>query len=260
MRTSRPDGHVRKGPLSAEQVERFALDGVLVVPGLLTAEETGAVRAWTDEVQAWEEVPGRHMMYFDETDSGRLLNRVENFAPYHQGFRRLMAAPPLLGAVGQLLREPAVLFKDKINFKLPGGGGFDAHQDAQAGWTAYASLHVTVLVAVDRATVENGCLEIARGFASNGLVGSEWKPLTGEELAGVELVPLEMEPGDGAFFDSFVPHRSEPNRSAVSRRVLYCTYNRASEGDQRERYYKDKRASYPPDVEREPGKEYRFRV
>jgi hypothetical protein len=62
------------------------------------------------------------------------------------------------------------------------------------------------------------------------------------------------------FFDSFAPHRSEPNRTDAARRALYVTYNRLSEGDHRRQYYIDKRKSYPPDCEREPDKEYVFRV
>ena len=33
-----------------------------------------------------------------------------------------------MDVVSDLFDEPAVLFKEKINFKLPGGGGFLAHQ------------------------------------------------------------------------------------------------------------------------------------
>ena len=46
----------------------------------------------------------------------------------------------------------------------------------------------------------------------------------------------------------------------MPRRVLYVTYNRASEGDHRAAYFADKRKSYPPDIEREPGRTYVFRV
>ena len=42
--------------------------------------------------------------------------------------------------------------------------------------------------------------------------------------------------------------------------MLYITYNRRSAGDYRVRYYADKRKSFPPDIEREPGVEYKFRV
>jgi len=42
--------------------------------------------------------------------------------------------------------------------------------------------------------------------------------------------------------------------------VLYITYNRGSADDHRARYYADKRKSFPPDIEREPGRTYTFRV
>lgn len=67
-------------------------------------------------------------------------------------------------------------------------------------------------------------------------------------------------PGDVAFVDSCVPHRSGRNRSSQARRVLYVTSNRLSHGDHRARYYADKRKSYPPDCEREAGRQYVYRV
>ena len=122
-------------------------------------------------------------------------------------------------------------------------------------------LHLTALVTVDRATRANGCLEMATDFrGSHQLIGREWEPLTETQLAGVHWMHIEAEPGDAVFFDSFVPHRSAPNTTAEARRVLYYTYNKASEGDHLAQYYADKRASYPPDIEREPGREYRYRV
>jgi hypothetical protein len=62
------------------------------------------------------------------------------------------------------------------------------------------------------------------------------------------------------FFDSYAPHGSKPNRTAEARRILYLTYNRARDGDHRAAYFADKRANFPPDIERAPGTEYRFRV
>ncbi|MCK6370018.1 MAG: phytanoyl-CoA dioxygenase family protein [Gammaproteobacteria bacterium] len=250
------------GPLTATQVAAFRRDGYLVVRGLFAPDDIERIRCWTDEVQRWPETAGRHMMYFEHSERGaRILNRMENVLPYHEGFRALATGRQLAGACGQLLGEPAVLFKDKINFKLPGGGGFEAHQDVQAGWARYARLHITALVAVDRATVANGCLEMAGGFrGAHELIGSEWEPLTAPQLAGLHWRHIEAEPGDVVFFDSFIPHRSAPNTTSEARRVLYYTYNAASEGDHLVRYYADKRASYPPDIEREPGREYRYRV
>ena len=36
---------------------------------------------------------------------------------------------PRLGPLGELMGEPAVLFEEKLNYKLSGGGGYRAHQD-----------------------------------------------------------------------------------------------------------------------------------
>ncbi len=222
-----------------------------------------AVAAWTEEVQAWPETPGRHMMYFEQSldqPSRRILNRMENFAPYHDRMRELIAGPALLGAAAALFGEDAVLFKEKINFKLPGAGGFEPHQDVQAGWDDYASLYITAMVTIDETTETNGCLEIGDWNHRREMIGDLWQPLTEAQLRGVAFVPCPTRAGDVVYFDSFVPHRSAPNLTETPRRVLYITYNRLSEGDHRERYYADKRKSYPPDCEREAGKTYEYKV
>jgi 2-aminoethylphosphonate dioxygenase len=150
-----------------------------------------------------------------------------------------------------------VLFKEKINFKMPGGPGFKVHQDQHAGWTRYAPLFVTAMVTIDPTTIENGCLELIAGRHREGLLGEEWAPLPEDALV-LQAVPTA--PGDVVFFDSFVPHASKPNFTAEPRRVLYLTYNLAEHGDQRSPYYADKHASFPPDVDRHGSKAYVFKV
>lgn len=244
-------------------VRSFRERGFAALPQLFDAREVERIGKWVDELEMSPETPGRHWMYFEQsrTEPGkRLLNRIENFAPYHAGLGELVVGERLIGAVSALFGERAVLFKDKINFKLPGGGGFEAHQDAQAGWNRYATLYMTAAVALDPATRENGCLELALWRHRRELVGPLWEPLDEAKLDDVAWVPYPMQPGDALFFDSYLPHRSAPNATRERRRVLYVTYNRASEGDQRARYYADKHASYPPDCEREKGKRYEYKV
>ena len=248
---------------SDDDLAAYRRDGFIVVRGLFDAAAMRDIARWTDEIEGWPETPGKWMKYFDDSlkrPGERVLNRVENLCPYHAGFGALVTGGALAGRVAELLGEPAVLFKEKINFKLPGGGGFAAHPDIQAGWDTYGSLYVTALVSVDEATVANGCIELAAGHHLRGMIGESWRPLGDDELAGVAFAPMPTAPGDTVFFDSFTPHRSAPNMTDSPRRVLYITYNRASQGDHRARYYADKRASYPPDIERDPGKEYVFRV
>ena len=245
---------------AVEDVARLERDGFVVVRGFFDAQRTRQLLEWTAELEGAPEVSGRHWVYREDsvtTPGRRVIQRIENFCPYHEGFDRLIRHGALSQWTGALMRGPVVLFKDKINFKMPGGAGFKAHQDQQAGWSVYAPLFVTAMVTLDAATLENGCLEIAAGRHREGLIGEQWVPLQEQDL---QLQPVPTSPGDVIFFDSFVPHASKANLTDSPRRILYLTYNLASHGDHRARYFADKHASFPPDVDRNPEKTYVFRV
>jgi len=246
--------------LDRDQIDAFARDGFLLVRGAYSAADVARFRDWADEMVAMPEEPGRHWVYWENSrldPERRIVCRIENIAPFHPGFAAL--AESLRLATGTLMGEDAVLFKEKINFKYPGADGFKPHQDAQAGWDAYADFFVSALVSLDRATSENGCLQIVSGHHNRGIFRS-WEPLTDADMDGMEWVDVPTEPGDVIFFDCFAPHASQPNMTGDTRRIYFATYNRKSAGDHLARYYADKRKSYPPDIEREAGKDYVFRV
>lgn len=248
---------------NVEDRKAYDRDGFIIVRGMYSPREVQAVSDWADELVGRPPALGREMVYYEDslTHPGqRILSRIENFTDTHDGFKRLVTDRRMTGRVEALLGERCSLFKEKINFKMPGGAGFEPHQDIQPGWDDYASFFISVLVTIDSSTLENGCLELAAGHHKRGLLGEKWKPLTPEQLKGVDFIPYPMGPGDVAFFDCFVPHQSKPNFTSKERRNLYLTYNRACEGDSRKNYFNDKRKSYPPDNEREAGKVYKFRV
>ena len=249
--------------LSERQLQEFDRDGFLFIHKPFDAAEVDQIVSWVKEVQAYPEVPGQHMMYFEKSllePEKRILQRMENVYDYHPGLRDLLDSNRVKGAVSELFGEPAVLFKDKINFKLPGGGGFDWHQDQQAGWWVYAQIFITALICIDPVTPGNGPLELSAGHHKKGMIGNKWEPLQASDLKGMKFEPFMLEPGDMVFFDSYVPHGSAPNRADRPRRVLYITCNKLSEGDHRKQYYADKRKNFPPDCERDPNKEYKYRV
>ena len=245
---------------TAAELSAMGQDGFLVVPGFFGAHQVADLLRWTQALEDAPERPGQHWVYHEEslTEPGRrVIQRIENFCPFHPGFDALVRHGALSRWTAALMGGPVVLFKDKINFKMPGGPGFKAHQDQQAGWTRYAPLFVTALVTIDPATLANGCLEMVPGRHREGLIGEEWNPL---DETGLDLVPVPTEPGDVIFFDSFAPHASKPNFTDAPRRILYLTYNLAEQADHRERYYAEKHAAFPPDVERDGSTSYVFRV
>jgi hypothetical protein len=251
--------------LSDAQLASWDRDGFLAIKGtdLFTPEQIQQLTQWTTDVEQWPETPGKWMKYFSKSvkDDSRLLHRVENFFDYHEGFNKMFNGERFLHLVSQLFKDKAILHKEKINFKHPGGEGFEPHQDHAAGWWMYnQTIHISILVTVDTATKHNGCLEVVAGEHKKGLLGPEFKAVPEELVQKMEWIPMETQPGDIVFFDSFVPHRSAPNLSDTPRRALYVTYSKASEGDYRAKYYADKRISFPPDCEREAGKDYAYKI
>lgn len=246
--------------LSAGQIEDFRRDGYLVVTGAFSSDQTDRIEHWTTEVAALPEESGKHWVYHEtsQTDPGvDLICRIEKMSPFHPGFAEI--ARSLAAAAGQLLGGDAALFKEKINFKMPGGDGFKPHQDSQAGWGDYAPYFITAMVCVDEATLENGCLHVVQGRQKRSLFRM-WEPLTDEDMAGMKFEPVPTRPGDVVLFDSFTPHYSEPNHSTEIRRLYFATYNLASEGNHYDKYHADKYKNYPPDIDRDPNRKYVFRV
>jgi hypothetical protein len=151
-------------------IDAFKRDGFAMAPALFNEVEISQISAWADELQSQPETLGRQMMYFEPSalhPGERVLQRIENFCPFHAGFAALCEGDKLLAQASLLFGEAAILFKDKINYKLPGGGGFKPHQDQQAGWSAYA-LFITAMVSIDSTTEENGCLELCAGIMRAG--------------------------------------------------------------------------------------------
>ena len=136
--------------LSKNQIEQFHRDGFLVVRGMYNTEEMEDISRWTNEVAGSPEIPGHYMMYFESSkqDGSRIISRIEDFVSFHEGFAELITRRRMQQAVTDLFGEAAVLFKDKINFKLPGGDGFKEHQDVQAGWDDHGKLHITAMIAI----------------------------------------------------------------------------------------------------------------
>ena len=206
----------------------------------LEADGVADLRRWVDEVSAWRDDGGDWLHYREMTDDGPKLCRTENFVPFHQGLRSFLTTGHMVSVASSLIGEPALLYKEKINYKLAGGAGYSPHQDAPA--YRFVDVHVSCMVAVDDATIENGCLEVVSGAHAEVLPMNERGCIRHDVVAAMSWTPVEVRSGETLWFHSRTPHRSGPNRSSLPRRALYPTYNGGSEGDLRSAYYQQKRA------------------
>jgi hypothetical protein len=211
--------------LSQCQLDFWQENGYLKVTNLLSYENVTPteIDKWVDEIAAWPKTEGKWLLHWEMTEKGRTLSRAENFTDYHAGLRSVCDTA-LLPLVSQLFGEQAVLFKEKINFKLPGGAGFAAHQDSPA-YIGMTEDHISVMVAVDASTKENGCLQVAGGRWSKGCV-----PLTAEGIiepaaeAQIAFQHAECSPGDVLFFGGYTPHRWENRRADLASNHVVCIH------------------------------------
>lgn len=252
--------------------------GFILFKDYLTHDEGKRVISWADQMEEWLEMKGKWMIYKEiinpvspsqipsstyvkGCNKGEILmkTRIENFIPYHpelEEFLRLKLKPLLEQKIGKKVN----LFKDKMNWKRPKGQGFSAHQDHPA-WTDFPpSIYYTVAIFGNPSTIDNGCLEFATGSSGQGEILPYYENGSGE-LEGSETFKWEYfptTPRDILIFNSFVPHRSQMNKTKGSRRIFYFTFNLAEEGDFYQDYVDRKRKELPPDIEREEGKDYKI--
>ena len=135
----------------------------------------------------------------------------------------------------ELLGGEVYHYHSKFTAKEPlDGGAWEWHQD-YGYWYHNGIVYpymASVMVALDRATRENGCLQVVKGSHHVGRlehgvlpgkqVGADPRRVE-EILKRLTVEHVEMEPGDGLFFHANVLHRSDQNRSTQRRwTVLHC--------------------------------------
>ena len=253
--------------LSKDQITEFDDKGFVVLQGFLDKEVMGRVSACLDELRDKQPAAGEEAKYYEKSpvNGENILVRIENVLGDHNPeLGELLLPPKAVECLTQLLGEPPVLFKEKINYKLPGCRPDKLHQDQAAGWNTYGPFYITMGIVVDANRKENAALSFMNsGNYERRLMSEEWQPLSEDDPPYApedEYVLLEADPGDVIFFDSFVPHGSPANTSDKSRRNIFLTFNKESEGDKRAQYYQDKWSNYAPNQADDARSKESFRV
>uniref|UniRef100_A0A7S0IQ31 HD domain-containing protein n=1 Tax=Calcidiscus leptoporus TaxID=127549 RepID=A0A7S0IQ31_9EUKA len=230
--------------LSSEQLRYWEEHGFLIVRGALSNEQVDALSEMTKKVVTDTKCKDILKHHEKVADGDVQICRVENFCLHHAWWGEF-AFGLAKDLVSQAFGEEAVLFKDKINFKGPQGAGFLLHQDATAYATdELATRHISVLLAIDESTAQNGPLEVATALHTQGIFANEYGVITAEAEKSMAFTQVLVRPGDIVLFDSFLPHRSGSNLTQGWRRSAYLTYNVAAEGDLHEAYYARKKAAW----------------
>lgn len=219
---------------TAERLAEYRREGYYVARSLFDREEIDLLRRAAKEDRALDE----HAFGRADGAGGSVRLTLWNH-PGDDIYGMFARCPRIVDSVAQLLEDEPYHYHSKMIMKQARtGGAWEWHQD-YGYWYENGVLWpnlCSVFIAVDPATRANGCMQVLRashqlGRISHVKIGDQ----TGADLERVsavmerlELVYVEMEPGDALLFHPNLLHRSDQNRSEHDRWALICCYNARS--------------------------------
>ena len=234
-------------PSDLEQYRRtFDERGYVVVPDLLTPAELAELRRNVDAVMDGTVKPEFPNLRGDTDDfdiqwepatrnDPNLKRRDKLRVVFHlchtlSFFWRHATRPRTLDVVAALLGPDVKLYTDQLFFK-PAHHGSEVpfHQDS-GYWPDWEPKLLTCWVAIDDATLANGCVRVIPGTHKKQLPhhhfpnSTQTEGLLESEVEVSKEVPVEIRAGSAMFHHSLLIHRSFPNTSDRSRRGLATIY------------------------------------
>ena len=208
-------------PLSDSEVEAFREEGFVTPRFRLDADLLerlrGSVETLIDnnpDVRP-EQLVGAHIKNSDDTGV-RGQDDLLEFAQH----------PDLLDVAEQIVGPDIIFWGSQVFSKPPGDGmAIPWHQDGQY-WPMRPLATVTVWIALDPATEENGCLRVVPRTHRSGLMQHVSTDEAGlalnqgldeDEFDDSGAVDILLEPGQISLHDSMLVHGSNANRSSKRR-------------------------------------------
>lgn len=211
--------------LADAEVAQYQRDGYVIVPDLISPE---AAVEWKAHLKARLQAEGNlaipsgvRVWMSDKMDdySGRLL----------QSPRMVAILQQLIGPDVEFLSYKAVFKNAQTAFSSPW------HQD-WAYWQGSAK--ISVWIALDDATPENGCLRLIPGSQRAVIEMKEvddvkgfGRRITDDQVAGQPIIDAPVPRGAGIFFHDLTLHASCPNINGADRWSVIPTYRNAATPD-----------------------------
>ena len=214
----------------ADDVGIYNSKGYLIVRGLFAADEIDCMKREAERSLTGASVLKKADRAGNPVDLA-MWSRPEDdiYGMFSRNERVVKNVETLLGCEVYLYSAKMIMKNARE------GGAWEWHQD-YGYWYDYGCLvpsMLSCLIAVDRATQENGCLQILAGSQAMGRVNHE--RINEQTMANPEhveaararfpLVYLELEQGDTVFFHCNLLHRSDANRSDHRRWNFIASYN-----------------------------------
>ena len=229
--------------VSDKECQFFIQNGYLVVPNLLSDNEIEELRQDTVTLARGEyecdNMKPLPNSVTDEEAIGRILC-IHQPHFVSETIEKYVKHPKICGILSQITAAHLPFWDGSVKcmqsmlfVKPPNFQGQAWHQDEIYIPTRDRSL-IGAWIAMDDATVENGCLWVLPGSHKQGYLYPQRNHENPDEFDfaqesygfdGSEEVPVEVTTGTLVFFNGYLLHRSRKNRGNTFRRVLvnhYC--------------------------------------
>ncbi len=220
--------------LTPEQIKSYQKDGYIIVKNFCTEAEVQKLY----HVALQDDAMRKNALDLNDK-SGKKTKLSLWFTPGNDVFGYLTRSEKMISAVAQLLAgdAPVCHFHSKLMQKEPKvGGAWEWHQDYGYWYKnqfMFPDQLISVMVALTAANKENGCLQVIKGSHHMGRVNHGFSGeqvgadmvMVNHALKTMELVYVELAPGDALFFHPNILHRSEANLSEHPRWSIISCYN-----------------------------------
>ena len=225
-------------PLTQKQKSHFEDRGYLPYRRVLSDDQLQALRRRSEEIARGQvdHVPERYVQLeaafredeaaaVDRLDQVRKMTHLCYFDPLFEAVAR---NPAIVDVIEELLGPNIKLYCDQLMMKTRFNGTVtDWHQDSMA-WPQFAPQnHVSCWVALDRATVENGCMTVLPGSHKWGGIAQAHRARFLASPLLPQPAPVELEAGACLFHHGLNFHRTGANPTPHRRRGLALHYLRS---------------------------------
>lgn len=219
--------------LHPSQIDAYRTDGFLVVEGFLDPDELAHWRAMVEEgVQARiAESPHLHNQNDPDAYYAQVFTQAIKLRDVHEGMRKLMDDPRLGKMAADLAGVEGIrIWHDQALNKPPFGNPTAWHLD-NPFWSFTSPDAISIWVALDDATLENGCLYYLPG--THLMARHEPTPIGANQRDLFKLYPEWLEivsvaapcsAGSAVFHNGLVAHGAGANMTNRPRRAMTCAY------------------------------------
>ena len=226
-----------KSTISAQDIDNYRDQGYLIIENGLSQQVVDDLCNEAAEVCLGKrgEIAGAEE--FEGLDVAALLKKIIAIHFPHKlsgGLRDMLFNQVITDTLTQIIGPNVKCMQSMFFVKHAGRPGQAWHQDETFIPTRDRSM-TGVWIALDKATVDNGCLWVIPGSHKSGVLwpgrahsNSEFdhtEEAYGYPFSEDEAIPVELEPGSILFFNGYLLHKSNKNTTENnSRRSYVCHY------------------------------------